>query len=255
MSQGRFVWYDIYSTDLPKTKAFFTELFNWSAEPSGDQGYEMIKAGETYVGGFMAIDASMGTPSHMMGYCTVEDVDASVKKWGELGARTLVPPTDIPTIGRFAIIADPQGAAVALFSSPSEDPPEVDTMPAPGTICWRELMTSDPAGAKAFYGEIFGWTAEDSDMGEVGIYTIFKRGERMESGCMKTPPAAGEEPPNWLYYITTESVDETTKRAESLGATTYVPPTDIPNVGRFSVLADPTGCAFAPFEGSEPTGK
>jgi predicted enzyme related to lactoylglutathione lyase len=121
--------------------------------------------------------------------------------------------------------------------------------PAAGTFCWNELMTPDTNAAQAFYCQLFGWTTETMDMGGGRIYHLFKQGDKSTGGMMKIEgPQMEGVPPHWLSYVTVDSVDATTSQAESLGATVYVPPTEIPNIGRFSVIADPTGGTLGLFQ-------
>ena len=105
-------------------------------------------------------------------------------------------------------------------------------------------MTSDIEAARSGYCDLFGWEFSEADMGEMGTYTLFKINGIDFAGGMKMPPGT-EAPPNWLPYLCIDDTDTRTAQAVELGATTHVPPTDIPNAGRFSVLADPTGAAFA----------
>ncbi|WP_428261134.1 VOC family protein [Haliangium sp.] len=116
-----------------------------------------------------------------------------------------------------------------------------------GKVVWRELMTPDPAASKKFYGEIFGWDYDDVDMGPM-IYTLIKGGERGRGGIMKMD--AGEHPPHWMSYVSVPDVDAAAKAAEDAGGTIGVPPTDIPQVGRFSVIGDPGGAWITAFKNS-----
>jgi predicted enzyme related to lactoylglutathione lyase len=110
-------------------------------------------------------------------------------------------------------------------------------------------MTRDVPAAKRFYSEVVGWTANDVDMGEGVTYTLLKSGDTDRAGLMGTPPGV-EAPPHWLTYIGTGDVDATTTRAKELGGSVFKEPTDIPNMGRFAVLADPTGAVFGVFQGT-----
>ena len=114
--------------------------------------------------------------------------------------------------------------------------------PATSTFCWNELMTGDVEAAKKFYTALFGWETKEMDMGPAGMYTIFSSAGKDCAGMMKTPDE--NVPTAWLSYVTVEDVDASTSKAESLGAKVFVPPTDIPDMGRFSVIADPTGAAI-----------
>ncbi|MHC5006641.1 MAG: VOC family protein [Planctomycetota bacterium] len=121
--------------------------------------------------------------------------------------------------------------------------------PAAGTFCWNELMTPDTKAAEAFYSGLFGWTTETMDMGEGRIYHLFKNGDTSAGGMMKIEgPQMEGVPPHWMGYITVDSVDASTSKAEGLGAKVCVPPIDIPNIGRFSVISDPTGGTVGLFQ-------
>jgi predicted enzyme related to lactoylglutathione lyase len=149
---------------------------------------------------------------------------------------------DIPEVGRFAVIADPQGAAFSVFA-PSGEAPESE-----GVFVWDELMTSDTESAQNFYGEVIGWKSRGMDMGEMGTYTIFQRaGDTDTAGCMRIPEGV-EAPPHWMPYIGTEDVDSTVARAKKLGANVFQDAADIPDVGRFAVLQDPVGAVFGLFK-------
>jgi uncharacterized protein len=120
-----------------------------------------------------------------------------------------------------------------------------DRFKSHGMFSWHELLTEDVEGSKKFYTELLGWTLQEFPMGESGSYWVVKTGEEEEGGIMKIPSDAEDVPPHWGVYITVDNVDVTTKKAGQLGAKVLVPPTDIPEVGRFAVLQDPQGAAFA----------
>ena len=119
--------------------------------------------------------------------------------------------------------------------------------PVPGTFCWNEILTSSVKGSCDFYSKLFGWTHETMDL-PTGKYTIFKNGEQYAGGCMATPQPG--IPTHWMSYVSVDDVDASTSKAEKLGAKTLVPPTDIPNVGRFSVICDPTGASLGLYKGA-----
>lgn len=115
-----FCWNELMTTDAAAARDFYTKLFGWTTEekPMGEFTYTILKSGDTQVGGLMQMegDCFKGIPSHWMSYVSVEDVDASARKAKDLGATICVEPTDIPEVGRFAVVTDPTGAAIALFS-------------------------------------------------------------------------------------------------------------------------------------------
>lgn len=240
---GRFVWHDLMTSDVDKAVAFYTELFGWGIKEAdmGGWKYRMIQAGGTEHGGFAPLEADRGLPSHWVSYCTVDDVDAAVARSEKLGGRTFVPGSDIPGTGRFAVIADPQGAVISPFKPNAwgGDSP----MPT-GPFCWDELMATDPAAAAKFYGEVFGWKTEAQDMGGGMTYHLWKRANGYDAGgMMKKPEGVG--PAVWLPYVAVDDADASAARVPQLGGQVCVPPTDIPNVGRFAVFNDPTGATTA----------
>ena len=109
-----------------------------------------------------------------------------------------------------------------------------------GAFSWNELMTTDVAAAKRFYNQIFGWEFTDEQM-EEGTYTIVKVDGKEIAGMMKMPPEAGDAHPAWGVYVTVTDVDDTARKVADLGGKIFVPPRDIPNVGRFCVFQDPQG--------------
>jgi hypothetical protein len=113
-----------------------------------------------------------------------------------------------------------------------------------GAFSWAELLTNDVEGAKKFYSQLLGWGIEKAPM-EGMEYTIVKVGDEPVGGIMEMPPQAKECPPHWGSYITVENVDKTVAKAGYLGAKVVMPPTDIPDVGRFALLCDPQGAMFS----------
>lgn len=118
----------------------------------------------------------------------------------------------------------------------------MDAYTTHGAFSWSELMTSDPQAALAFYRQLFGWTVDVMPMPQ-GDYHVVKAGDTAVGGIMKMPPeaAAGGMPPCWGVYVTVDDVDACAARVGALGGKVLHPPTDIPGVGRFAVIADPQG--------------
>ncbi len=119
-----------------------------------------------------------------------------------------------------------------------------------GTFVWHELMTTDLSGARAFYPEVVGWEVSDSGMPEM-TYLIGAAGSARVAGMMELPAhmRAGGASPAWVGYVAVDDVDATAKQAEALGGSIHREPTNIPGVGRFSVIADPHGAVIVPFKG------
>ena len=214
----------------------------------GDAGvYTILKRGDQDVAGLYEMSGPQfeGVPPHWAAYVWHDDVDAAVAKAKALGAEILGGPFDIPGVGRMAVLKDPQGAVVQLLhGTESECAQVVDS--SPGSFCWSELMTTDPDAAGSFYANLVGWQAATQEMAPGMAYTSFLQGERPVGGMMKMEGAQWRGvPPHWMNYVSVDSVDAVATKAAELGGVVIVPPTDIPGVGRFSTLQDPTGAAFS----------
>ena len=249
---GCIVWHDLLTNEVAKAKRFYTELLGWEyqiehasefAWNSGEADYPLILANGEAHGGF--VDPGQDIPSHWIAFVMVEDVDAVIVKAKKLGAMIDREPFDVPGVGRIAVIRDPQGAIICPYISTHGFPPPI------GTFLWDELITDDVESAKKFYGELFGWKANDVDMGQMGTYTVFKRGGGTEvAGAMNRLPGV-ESPATWLPYLATDDVDMSVKKAKKLGASVQMEGIDMPHVGRLAILVDPTGAAFGLFKPSE----
>src|SRR5919204_3927327 len=119
VNKGLFVWYEHLTRDVEAAIAFYSEVVGWKTQPFGDGGdYTMWVGSQGPLGGVMTLPdeaAKMGAPPHWLAYVEVEDVDATVALTSKLGGKVCKEPADIPTVGRFAVLADPQGAAIAIF--------------------------------------------------------------------------------------------------------------------------------------------
>jgi predicted enzyme related to lactoylglutathione lyase len=240
--EGRFIWREQISTDVERSKAFYGELFNWTFEvmPMPGMEYLVIKSGGAGIGGLMAPPPGAPPMSFWGTYLSVADVDAATAKAESLGGRVHVPPTDIPTVGRFSFVADPQGAALYLMKpeGPDEAPPM--DRPAPFTFCWETLNTSDPQAAIAFYTQVAAWTGNVFN----GMPTL-----NAESGPVADVQAAPPGvPSHWLLFVAVPSLAERREAAARLGATVIMPEIDVPGVGKIGVIQDPVGAYLGLFE-------
>src|SRR5690242_19446903 len=168
------------------------------------------------LGGVMKLpDEAAKMPPIWMGNVRVADVDASAALAKKLGGKVYKEPTDIPTVGRFAVIADPQGAVISMFK-PTSEMTLHDTSKAQ-EFCWNELMTSDSSAAFNFYSQLFGWKIfQDMDMGPIGTYRVYGIGDRQLRGMMTIPKGA-PMPPMWLFYIETPDLERAIGRATKNG--------------------------------------
>jgi|HubBroStandDraft_6_1064221.scaffolds.fasta_scaffold301795_1 predicted enzyme related to lactoylglutathione lyase len=248
---GRFVWHELHTNDRAKGVKFYGTLMGWEIKDVAmgpGEPYGLCMLGGKDHAGIMKSMAPANVPPHWLPYIAVDNVDAAAAKVKDLGGKIMGPPMDIPDVGRFAVVADPQGATFAVYtdSKPYREEPE---RPPVGAFCWEELMSSDPAASAKFYASLFGYTVDSMDMGPMGTYRILKRGDRQTAGIMQLPK---EAPPHshWLSYLAVKDVDGSTRNAKELGAKVFVEPKDIPNIGRFSVIADSTGAMIALFKGA-----
>jgi predicted enzyme related to lactoylglutathione lyase len=251
MNKHRFVWHDLNTKDAEGAKRFYGELFNWKFE-KGDKGpYLHIKAGNEMIGGVRQMEPNEKGPNAWLGYVACDDVAATVSSIGKHGGKVMMPTMTMDQVGTFAVVADPTGGVFAPWKSArAGEDVEKDTMPGPFTFCWDELLTTDPAAAKKFYAGVFGWEPQDMDMGPGGIYTLLNRpgtkgprGPKGAGGIMKAPPMVPHS--FWMAYIAVENVDQINDKAKKHGANVLVPPTDIPNVGRFACWMDPQQAAIS----------
>ncbi len=244
---GTFVWYE-HLTDDPKAAiAFYTEVVGWKTQPFGTgDDYTMWVGSQGPLGGNMKLPdqaKKMGAPPHWIGNVRVESVDATATLATKLGGKIYKEASDIPDVGRFAVIADPQGAALSIFQPKAAM--EAHDATKEGEFCWRELMTSDRVSAFKFYSELFGWKSiQEMDTGPMGIYQVFGMGDEGIGGMMTIPKGA-PMPTAWLYYAETKDLDAAIARATKRGAKVMNGPMDIPGGARIAQLMDPQGAAFA----------
>ena len=252
---GRFVWYELLTKDAEAAKAFYGEVFGWTTQPfgEGEKPYAIWHAGETPIGGVMEIQPEhegSGVAPLWWAHVSVDDVDASARQAEALGGKILTPATEIPEVGRFAVVTDPQGALISLFKGNGDPMPPRDQMML-GSVGWHELNTTDHASAWKFYSELFGWKPTTSlDMGDWGAYFMFRHPDDPEdrsAGGMFDSAKHTEMDPKWLYYVNAAEMAPTIERITALGGKVVVEPTEVPGGGRAAQALDPQGVHFALF--------
>ncbi len=256
-AQGTPSWAELSTTDEDAALSFYGALFGWVDEPNemgADTYYHMQKLGDRYACAMYqqgAEERGQNTPPHWNVYLTVRDVDEAVDSVRENGGQIAFGPMDVFEAGRMAMCQDPQGAFFAIWQPKQHIGAGVRG--ETGAMCWHELLTTDRDAAVEFYTAALGlerFQVPESSMD----YVMLRAGETEVAGVMQITPDMGEFPPHWSVYFGVESADATTEQARSLGATVYVPPTDIapiegqPPIGRFAALADPQGASFSIFE-------
>jgi predicted enzyme related to lactoylglutathione lyase len=249
-SQGKFVWYDLMTTDMAAAETFYSDVVGWEAKDAGmpTSRYTIFSVTGRPVAGLTTIPdevrARGGRPA-WMGYIGVDDVDRAAEEITQKGGAVHKPATDIPGVGRFAVVADPQGAFFYLFKPSGGDQGEEPPMGTPGHVGWRELMTSDLDGAFAFYAAQFGFTkTEAMDMGPMGIYQLFATGgKEAVGGMMKRPP---EVPMSfWTFYFNVDGLDAAMERVKSGRGQVLNGPMEVPGGAWIAQCSDPQGAMFA----------
>ncbi len=241
---GTFCWTDLGTSDPGGAKGFYTGLLGWDPEdvPVGDgQTYTMLRIGGKSVCALYQQQAD--APPAWLSYVSVEDADAIAGKALELGATAISEPFDVLTVGRMAVLKDPQGAVFAIWEPKESFGTEL--VNDPGAMVLNQLNVADPEAARQFYPALFGWRLEQAseDPPYWGIYN----GDGLNGGMMDLPPGS-DAPSHWLVYFTSEDLDGAAGRIGELGGRVAVPPTPIP-AGRILVARDPQGAHFALFEG------
>ena len=243
---GQFVWREIMTPNVEDTLRFYGEVIGWKYEtadlPDGSK-YTMLKIGEKPVGGCMKLPMP-NIPPHWALYVSVDDVDATAAKATTKGGKVLYGPENAGGFGRFASLADPQGAAISLWKSSMGDGARGENdRPGLGEFCWEQLNTSDPKAAHPFYNALFGWT--DAPFGGGGGMNVWSAGKVQVASRMQAPPGV---PPHWLTYVVVDSLGAANKRVTQHGGKVLMDKIDIPTVGSISVVQDNVGAAIGLFE-------
>ena len=206
----------------------------------------MFTRGGVPIGGSMQLPdeaAKMGAPSHWIAYIGTPDVDETTAQALETGARTYVAPQDIPQVGRFAVLADAQGATIAFFTPSNEQPPSHE--PEIGDMSWHELVTTDPGAAFDSYQALTGWEKTgEHDMGPMGVYLMFGR-EGVTLGGMFKKPADMPAPPHWLLYVRVPDINAGAADVKANGGQVLHGPVEVPGGDWIVQCMDPQGAVFA----------
>ena len=249
MPASRFVWYELLTSDPKAAQAFYATVVGWTAKDAGmSEPYTLMSVGEADVAGMMALPpelAATGRKPAWTGYVAVDDVDAMEARVSTAGGKVLRPAEDIPGIGRFAVVADPQNASFMLFKPiPPEGGPILPPAEAPGTIGWAELRAMDGTAVFDFYASLFGWTkGEGMDMGPMGTYQIFEIDGAPSGAIMtKTPD---QPAPAWRFYARVAGIDAALERVKRLGGTVTMGPDPVPGDLWVANARDPQGAVFA----------
>lgn len=248
--KGKFSWYELVTSDTDAAGKFYSNVVGWSTQEMppapGSEGipYTTFNVGGVGIAGMLKLSGHTA----WVGYIEVDDVDAHIEKVVAAGGKLLRPATDIPDMLRFAVMSDPQGAAICLFTpNPAMPSPQRPSPPTPGTIGWHELYTSDLEGGFTFYNKLFGWTKlSDMDMGPMGLYRIFDEGEHKpmgDGGMMTKPPQIPVS--CWNFYFNVDSIGAAAQRVNSGGGRVVNGPMQVPGGSWIINVQDPQGAMFS----------
>jgi len=250
---GKFIWYELMTTDQDAAIDFYTKVIGWTAADHENSAigmrYTILSAGERAIGGVMQLTDQMragGARPGWVGYVGFADTDAKAQEVEAAGGRILMAPDDIPNVGRFAMVADPGGAPFYLLTPlPQADAPPAPDPQTPGLVSWHELYTSaGEQAAFAFYSRLFGWeTMHEMDMGPMGTYRIFGKDGVQLGGMMDKPdnvPAS-----TWTFYVNVDGIDAAVERIAANGGQLQMGPMEVPGGSWVVQGLDPQGAAFA----------
>lgn len=246
-----FFWYELMTTDIEAARDFYAGVVGWrpvawDGTDMAGKPYTVMNAADRGVGGIMTLpdDAkAMGMPPAWVGYVYAADTDAATKALKDAGGKVHREPDDIPNVGRFSVVADPQGAAFMLLAPDGPDQPPVEPSTV-GHVGWHELYTTDWKAALEFYSGQFGWTKDhEFDMSEMGVYAIFSVDGQQTGGMMDKPPQMPMSA--WQFYFNVDAIDAAAKRVTDGGGKVLMGPMEVPGGSWIIQCQDPQGAHFA----------
>ena len=232
-------WFDLITEDSAAAHRFYGKLFGWKIEKHSAT-YAVASIDGRSVAGIAQIRGRLPEAPEdfwLLGV-EVEDVDTTVETARSAGATIHHEPDTAPGHGRYAVIIDPQGAALALWK------PEGESRANPrrvGDWVWTELWTTDPQAAVDFYQTVLGYEHRGMELQGV-TYHVFTRGEDLRAGILKSPFAGVA--PNWVPYILVHDLNAIVARARKLGGRILLEPHEKLGKGEVALIADPSGAAF-----------
>lgn len=242
---GKFVWADLFTSDMEANRKFYTELFGWEwrwiSQPP--RPYGMFYSGDFAVAGMARREAPEGVERYgrWVHYISVTRVGGAEEAIVGRGGRSLLPTRTAADRGTFAIVADPQGAVLGVMRSSSGDPG--DYRAEFGEFMWFELFSHDVDAAADFYQAVFGYDVVDKASSPDIVDYILQSGEHSRAGIGALRKDS-ETRPTWLGYIRVEDVAATVSKAEALGGEVILAPSPANLDGDLAIIADPTGTPF-----------
>jgi uncharacterized protein len=243
---GRFVWYELLTTDVAAAGAFYGKVVGWGVEDASTPrlAYTVLAAGGAPVGGLMDLPEEgrrLGATPRWVGYVAVDDIDAAAAQIGRLGGSILVPPTD-SNIGRISVVADPQKATFALVTGLTYVKRHPGGLDEPGRVGWHELLAEDRNSVFDFYGELFGWQ-KASETDPADLYQLFSVAGQTIGGMLTKAPSVSQ--PFWLHYFNVDDIGAAAQRVNAGGGRILQGPIELTADCWIVRCADPQGAVFA----------
>lgn len=257
-------WIDLSPPDPEAAADFYARLLGWEFEdaaPAGAGPYLIARLGGATVAAIGAPAAYDPSAPAWTTYVSVEDADAAAARVHDAGGAVVAGPEEVGAAGRLVACTDPEGAAFRLWEPRARRGAEL--VNAPGTWNWSDLATGDLDGAAAFYGSVFGWSAQETGYGDALLWRRPGYGDflaerdpslRERHGAEGVPegfsdaigwlaPRAGDTS-RWDVTFSVADADAIARDAAALGGAVLTPPHDLGGVARLTVLADPRGARF-----------
>lgn len=241
-------WFELSSTDVPRSLDFLKTVFGWTniASDMGEYGtYHFLCNATGTIGALGGMPpAADGAPSFWGVYFATPDLDGSLAKALTLGGRQLAPVFEVPGHGRGAVLADTGGAIFSLWQGTGEGSGDF-TMFEDGAIGWVELATRDVDAAQGFYGPLLGWQFSESAHAPAETrYSEYAIGDTHFGGLLQMTPEWGDLPEHWSIYVMVPDLDARLEATTAAGGSITVPAFDAPGVGRIARIDDPTGAGL-----------
>jgi predicted enzyme related to lactoylglutathione lyase len=240
---GEFCWINMLTRRPTEAMEFFAAVLGWTYFEMPGIGHGMQVGGRN-IGGLFDLEGP-ATPPGLAPYIgvmvKVENADATCEQVVALGG-TARPAFDVGGQGRMAVCFDPNGAEFDVWEPKAMPGSDADRS-LHGAPSWTECITTDVGRATEFYAKLFGWTPEVKPMPGFD-YTVFRLGSTDVAGLMPILPGMECVKPHWGTYFTVDDADEAARRAVDLRGTLFVPPMDIPGIGRFCGIESPQGVKF-----------
>jgi predicted enzyme related to lactoylglutathione lyase len=246
--QGRFVWYELMTTDVASARTFYAKVLGWGVQDASmpNLAYTFFTVGNSFASGLMGLPEEArkaGATPRWIGYVGVDDVDATVDQIRRLGGAVHVPPTDLLNVSRFSVIADPQMASLALVKWLKPRKQTLGEPDEPGRVGWHELLADDCETAFDFYGQLFDWQKTDADIGPASQYHLFTVRGQTVGGMYTKPPLVPV--PLWLYYFNVRDINAAAERVKAGGGRVIEGPVEVPGGNWIARCGDPQGAMFA----------